>query len=425
LSPSGNVITAGVVTISSGNSPINFNGKILSVPNASASLTIDAGTGLVTMSDSVGIAVTTTNAVLPTAYALNDLKVTAANIHILGDVLTRRNQLFTGAVSIGDNGTKGALYEYYLTLLSASDPLAVLPVLANPIYARTFISIDPSITFAGTVDDLVLNTHSLYSAAITHLAPNDAGFASPQITFDSTIGKNTPLYALNLLTMQSTNPAAYIGSIFLKGEVNTFSDQTYRTNALTADPISPLNTVTFTVNDPNAKISFDLFKDVVTNQYSFTNTEGSAGMILNGPATFNGLKTTPILPTGKWNSVTMGMSLGALAASRMGGSSESNKAGSAVDGSNKITPNVATLIPQVSPIGRDQINVGSIMAGIMNNNNFEITKGLLGSSVNVSMGTPAGVGAISDRVSDEVPIEQVKRDEGCQVASADCEEEKK
>ena len=120
--------------------------------------------------------------------------------------------------------------------------------------------------------------------------------------------------------MQSTNVSAYIGTIKLSGEVNTFLDQEYRSNTLTANPISPLNTVTFQTDDINAKISFDLYKDVLTNEYSFTNTNGAAEMILNGSTTFNGLTASPSFPTGKWNSVTQGLSFGAIAASRRGGS---------------------------------------------------------------------------------------------------------
>jgi hypothetical protein len=188
--------------------------------------------------------------------------------------------------------------------------------------------------------------------------------------------------------MQSTNTAAYIGNIVLHGEVNTFMDQTYRSNTLTADPIAPLNTVTFTVDDINAKISFDLYKDVLTNDYSFTNTDGAAAMILNGPTTFNGLKATPTFPTGKWSSVTMGMSLAALAASRMGGPAEPGKATTA---SSVATPNVpvAPLMPTIAPINRQAIDGGVTMATMMNNNNFEVPKSNASGNVFVSMGSPA------------------------------------
>jgi hypothetical protein len=326
--------------------------------------------------------------------------VTAPTIRILADVLTRHDQAFRGAVLIGDNGVKGALYEYYLALLTSIDPLKPLPILANPIMARTLVSIDPSISFIGTVDDTVKNTHALYSAAITHLAPGDLGFVAPAIEITKEVGKLAPLFSINLLTMQSTNSAAYIGSIKLNGEINTFMDQNYRTNTLTADPISPLNTVTFQVDDINAKISFDLYKNVLTNETMLTNTEGLDGLILNGPTTFNGLKTTPTFPTGKWSSVTMGMSLAALAASRMGGPAEpgkpSNEVAKTVD-----VPKVIPQLPQIAPIDRNRANAGAMMAAIMNNNNFEIPKMMPDGSVFVSMGSPAKPSSASDGGRDE------------------------
>jgi len=382
-------------------------------------LTVNAA-NLITITDSVGIAVTTTGATLPLTHALANLTVTAPNIHILGDVLTRINQLFTGAVSIGDNGTKGALYEYYMTLLTSIDPLKELPVLLDPKYARTLVSIDPQIKIVGTVDDLVPNTHSLYSAAITHLAPENPLFIAPAIEITKEIGKLIPLYSINLLTMQNTNAAAYVGTIKLNGEVNTFSDQTYRTNTLTADPISPLNTVTFTVDDANAKISFDLYKDVLTNEYSLTNSDGSADLLFNGTTSFNGEETIPTFPTGKWNSVTVGLSLSgqeALKRSRAGGAEMNNVIQEAL--TTAVLAQTTPLIPQVNRISQDHTNGGSIMAHIMNNNNFEIPKTAASGNVFVSMG-----GARSDK-SNEVSGTEDLRDKNslddCTVDPAECE----
>jgi hypothetical protein len=421
------VTVAGNIALTSTAGNILFAKKVLSQANSSYSLAVSAVAGLVTITDSVGIAVTTTGSVLPTTHALRNFTVTAENIHILGDVLTRNDQLFTGAISIGDNGTKGALYEYYLTLL---DPLEI-PVLDDPIYARTLISIDPSITFAGTVDDLVPNTHSLYAAAISHLAPSDAGFLMPTITFDAEIGKTNPLYSINLLTMQNTNPTAYVGNLFLKGEVNTFSDQTYRTNTLTADPLSPLTSMTFTVDDMNAKISFDLFKaDPVGTEegiYSFTNTDGDAILIFNGPTTFNGETTIPTFPTDpsvRWSTVTQGMSLSALAASRRGNDSDSR----AVAQETAAAPapiSTPRIDPRIGLIPRHELDGAATLASIIGNNNFEIPKAMIEGNVNVSMGTPARTGSMSRQTMDNVPFDSIKRGEDCQLASADCEEEQK
>jgi fibronectin-binding autotransporter adhesin len=413
------VTVAGDITMASTGGSITFMNKVLSQANQSYSLTVTAA-NLITITDSVGIAVTTTGATLPLTHALANLTVTAPNIRILGDVLTRNNQLFTGAVSIGDNGTKGALFEYYLSLLSLIDRLRIRLTLVDPIYARTFVSIDPSVTFAGTVDDVVKNTHSLFSAAITHLAPGDVGFVDPEIVFAKEIGKTNPLYSINLITRQNTNTDAYVGIIKLNGEVNTFSDQDYRSNTLTADPIAPLNTMTFSVDDANAKISFDLFKDLATNEFSLTNTDGAAELLFNGTTSFNGEETIPTFPTGKWNSVTVGLSLSgqeALKRSRAGGAELINVL------QEKLTTAVLTqttpLIPQLNRISQDHTNGGSIMAHIMNNNNFEIPKTAASGNVFVSMG-----GARSDK-STEVNRKEDLSDKNslddCTVDPAECE----
>jgi len=308
-----------------------------------------------------------------------------------------------------------------MTLLTSIDPLKELPVLLDPKYARTLISIDPQIKIVGTVDDLVPNTHSLYSAAITHLAPENPLFITPAIEITKEIGKLIPLYSINFLTMQSTNTAAYVGTIKLNGEVNTFSDQTYRTNTLTADPISPLNTVTFTVDDANAKISFDLYKDTLTKEYSFTNTNGSAELLFNGTTTFNDKEVIPTLPTGKWNSVTVGLSLSgqeALKRSRAGSGEQNTIA------QEQITPTVVAqttpVIPQTTRIANDHTNGGSIMAGIMNNNNFEIPKSIVSGNVSVAMG-----GAARSTKDPEITREEDLRDrnssEDCSSDAAECE----
>jgi hypothetical protein len=135
-------------------------------------------------------------------------------------------------------------------------------------------------------------------------------------------------------------------------------------------------------------------------------------MLLNGPATFNGVKATPTFPTGKWSSVTMGMSLAALAASRMGGPAEpgipSPEVTKTID-----APKVTPIIPQIDPISRNQANAGAIMAAIMNNNNFEIPKTMPAGSVFVSMGAPAKSSANSEYGRDERfnEKEQIDRDD--------------
>ena len=190
------------------------------------------------------------------------------------------------------------------------------------------------------------------------------------------------------MTIQNNNPTAYIGNIKVSGEINTFMDQAYRTNTLFADPISPITTVTFQVEDINAKISMDLYKDILTNETMFTNTNGSDAALLNGPTTFNGLSTLPTFPSGKWSSVSIGMSTAALAASRVGGSAEQNNV---MNASLAASPNpVQPLPPQQNQSGfsvNNAIDGGAATAAIMNNINFEVSKVSSDGKVLVSMGS--------------------------------------
>ena len=343
---------------------------------------------------------------------------------MLADALTRSTQTYNGAVSIGDNGFKGALYEYYLAKLLVIDPLKPAPVLLNPIFARTFISIDPSITFTGTVDDLVLNTHSLYTAAITQLAPADAGFTAPEITFSAAIGKIKPLYSINLLTMQSTNPSVYIGAINLKGEVNTFSNQDYRSATLTADPNAPSNVMTFTVDDVNAKISFDLFK-ATNGTYSLTNGNGLDTLIFNGPALFNGSTASPLLPAGKWTSVAFANSLTAvkiatqlaadqLAAAQLSAQMAADQLAAAQLAEQKVAvaPPAAIAKKASNNASSGIADVAKALSGIMNNTNFEVPKAGSAGTVEVAMGGSTRAASYPEVVKDDMVGEKLSSKAG-------------
>jgi hypothetical protein len=178
--------------------------------------------------------------------------------------------------------------------------------------------------------------------------------------------------------------------------------------------------MTFSVDDANAKISFDLFKDLATNEFSLTNTDGAAELLFNGTTSFNGEETIPTFPTGKWNSVTVGLSLSgqeALKRSRAGGAELINVL------QEKLTTAVLTqttpLIPQLNRISQDHTNGGSIMAHIMNNNNFEIPKTAASGNVFVSMG-----GARSDKSTEVNRTEDLSDKnslDDCTVDPAECE----
>jgi hypothetical protein len=187
--------------------------------------------------------------------------------------------------------------------------------------------------------------------------------------------------------------------------------------------------MTFTVDDMNAKISFDLFKaDPVGTEegvYSFTNTDGDAILIFNGPTTFNGETTIPTFPTDpsvRWSTVTQGMSLSALAASRRSRALEQERTAAAPA---SLTPMTPRIDPRIGLIPRHELDGAATLAGIIGNNNFEIPKALSTGNVNVSMGAPVRTGSRSQQTLDNVPFDSIKKDEGCQIASADCEEEQK
>lgn len=137
------------------------------------------------------------------------------DIWILADVLTANEQTYNGAVKIGNNGEVGFLYDYYTDLvveqMNGEDHLKfdeydykvnLTPDLLDndPLFARILISEDPRVTFNGTVDDLIENTHTLLVAAIG--APDIV--ATPRIEFMGDVGGTTALYGVNAATITTT-----------------------------------------------------------------------------------------------------------------------------------------------------------------------------------------------------------------------------
>jgi hypothetical protein len=158
----------------------------------------------------------------------------------------------------------------------------------------------------------------------------------------------------------------------------------------------------------------------LTNEYSLTNSDGSADLLFNGTTSFNGEETIPTFPTGKWNSVTVGLSLSgqeALKRSRAGGGEMNNVIQEAL--TTAVLAQTTPVIPQVNRISQDLTNGGSIMAHIMNNNNFEIPKTATTGNVFVSMG-----GARSDKSTEVNSTEDLSDKnslDDCTVDPAECE----
>ena len=105
---------------------------------------------------------------------MTKLEVTAAEIQIKADVMTFEEQTYNGAVLIGDNGNNGL--------------------------TRTLLSIDPAVTFNGTVDDLIANTHTLIVKAIS------LDRTPPAITFMDEVNSIKTLVEYRAITgQQDTN----------------------------------------------------------------------------------------------------------------------------------------------------------------------------------------------------------------------------
>ena len=251
VSDSGNVDFVGTVSAGSGSM------------SAQRSLSVSAPHGSVLFNDQVGRSVknldfTTylTSGLLDTSpYALT---VTAPTIKLFGDVTTFESQTYDGAVRVGNN-----------TL----DPLSPQYRNATPSngYTRLLVSIDPSITFKGTVDDAEttgkvngLDVRAISLAALAANAP------VPTITFENDVGSVSPLANLRLAVgIQNTGTGAlvtdiktdnasrqdanYKGDILLKGDVTTDNAPTLIAEQLITDPAHP-STITWNSGSADFKL---------------------------------------------------------------------------------------------------------------------------------------------------------------------------
>ena len=245
-----------------------MNGALDGSSNKSESLVIHAGTGTVTFVNSVG-----------SIARLNNLTVTGSSIYVLADILTGMTQTYNGAVYIGDASYVGRTpvtgflftdhYKGYFQYIAGTGVSAstIDYLNTNPIYVRTMVSEDPSITYNGTVNDTVANTHTLLVAAVAPtVIPTSSGYATvnagASINFNAVVGGSAPLYSLNtqlvVASVSPSNAASYIGTINLFGGVATYSNQTYRANLMTARTASQPGDVVFSVWDPAASVNFNL-----------------------------------------------------------------------------------------------------------------------------------------------------------------------
>jgi autotransporter-associated beta strand protein len=264
-----------ISTLQTNNADITINGTVDGVQDKMQSSVIDAGTGVVTLGGSIG-----------SIARLNDFTVTGSRINILADILTGMTQTYNGPVYIGNASyigrpaTVGFLYERsYIRYFDNDANTAVVgssiaKLNDNPIYVRTLISVDPSITFHNTVNDTVPNTHTLLLAAIADQSvPASAGVAAinnaASINFNAAVGDLAPLYSLNsqvrVNLTQADGASSFIGQVNVKDGVSTYSDQIYRANSMIAQASSRGANVTFSVFDPQASITFNLPMQTAAN----------------------------------------------------------------------------------------------------------------------------------------------------------------
>lgn len=166
----------------------------------------------------------------------------------------------------------------------------------NPLFVRTLISEDPNVTFNGSVNDLVTNTHTLLVAAI---APDATAGSSAvaSVNFGASVGNVSPLYSLNAQVVVNQNQANsvsnYVGTVSLVGNVATYTDQTYRASVMTAQAASQPGSVTFSVYDPNSSITYLLplqASGAGAGQMNLQNPNSLDSLTINGANNYVGVQ---------------------------------------------------------------------------------------------------------------------------------------
>jgi autotransporter-associated beta strand protein len=305
--------TAGnLTTLATVNSDIMIRGTLDATVGKIQSITINAGTGEVTLGDSIG-----------SIARPNRLTVTGSRIFILADILTGDQQEYNGATSIG-NGTyigkafvQGFLFDshYQYFAYAQGDITSTVDYKDNdPRFVRTLVSKDPTVTFNGTVDDVADFTHTLLVAAIaanTQVAQS----TTPIVNFNNSVSLDIPLYSLNVQTLanqiniDAPDLSTQVGKINLIGSVSTFSNQVFQSAEMTANASMPGGEVAFSVYDPAASVNFLLpLKGDNSGQINLLNTSGRDGLSVNGSSNL----TAALVGNGWSNGFNQGNALGVV-----------------------------------------------------------------------------------------------------------------
>ena len=108
-----------------------------------------------------------------TADSFYKMIMTADNITLKGDVMTFEEQVYNGNILIGSTGSNGT--------------------------TRTLLSIDPKITFNGTIDDTVAGSHTLVAKAIA-VRRDGVVPGTPEINFTKAVSSKVALAGYEGLT---------------------------------------------------------------------------------------------------------------------------------------------------------------------------------------------------------------------------------
>jgi hypothetical protein len=256
------------VRIASSNAAIRFNGMIDAASAKSASLRIDAGTGEVTIGDSVG-----------SKIPLQNLYVVGGKVNLLADVLTASEQTYIGATTISNNGREGFLAA---TFAKKTRPEPTF-ISAAPRFTRTLISMDPMVRFIGQVNPDLAATYTMAVAAIYEGFVNGIAANEPRIIFNGLVGNINSFYSTNFQTLQAGDLFMLAGKVSTMGVV-TVASQNYSTDALSVslDPINPVATF----KSARGTINFDVSR--VGGQFNIGSDAGASRVIIDGLTNFTG-----------------------------------------------------------------------------------------------------------------------------------------
>jgi hypothetical protein len=273
----GNVVidpeTGSSVSLTSSNANITFNGLLDGTAKATSSnLMVNAGTGTVTLGDSVG-----------SVNPLGQLEVRAGQIIIKGDVLTLLQQRYFGDVTISDNGREGFLYDLFIRNTKPVEQFRMI----SRVKTRVFMSMDPLVEFNNKLDGDAKDIYSLLVASIFNGftdTTDDPNY--PIVSFKGAVGSIYPFYSANIQTLQfrdRLSTSLDIGGIInVTSGIQTATDQNYGTGQMNVF-VDPVTLATTFKSSQTGMINFDVSK--IGGEF---NVSGTGKLIIDGETNFTG-----------------------------------------------------------------------------------------------------------------------------------------